>query len=74
MNLNSKLVAMFLSIEDRFKRDFYKRYESKKKCLIPKDVFDTMLENVKVSTQNKSTKMYTTTTCYHSNNHSPSKP
>ena len=44
-------------IEERFWRDLYERYESKKKCLIPKDVHYIMLENVKVASQNKSTKL-----------------
>ena len=47
---------MSLSLDDRFKRDLYERYKSKKKHLIPKDVSYIMLENVKVASQNKSTK------------------
>ena len=43
-------------IEEKLERDLYQRYESKKKYLIPKDVYSIMLENVKVTSQNKSTK------------------
>ena len=48
--------AMSSSLEDRLKRDLYERYKSKKKNLIPKDVSYIMLENVKLASQNKSTK------------------
>ena len=44
------------SIEDRFKRDLFERYERNRKYLIPKDVYYTMLEDVKVASQNKNTK------------------
>ena len=36
------------SIEDRFKRDLFERYERNKKYLIPKDVYYTMLENTSI--------------------------
>ena len=41
---------MSISIEERFKRDLYETYESKE------EVYYTVLENVKVARNNKSTK------------------
>ena len=56
-----KFIALILevmsdSIEDRFKRNLFERYERNKKYLIPKNVYYTMLEDVKVASQNKNTK------------------
>ena len=56
MNLNSKIAVMSLLIEERFKKDLYERYESKKKYLISEDVYSIMLENVRVTSQNNTTK------------------
>ena len=56
MNLNNKIAALSLLIEERFKRELYEMYDSEMKFVIPKDVYSIMLENVKVVSQNKSTK------------------
>ena len=46
------------SLENRFKRDLYAKYEQTKKNFIPKDLYFEMIENIKTAEQSKSRHLY----------------